>query len=78
MLYLALVALGVDEGVGDVVVRPVQLAREEGVGEAGLGLLAGCGTFLWRGRGGSLGWVSTVLVEEREGQSEERGTIFRG
>jgi hypothetical protein len=69
VLDQALVALRVDEGVGYDVVFAVELAREEGVGEAGAGFLAGCEALgggggcwgLWRGGsvlGGGLkyGW----------------------
>ena len=68
MLDQALVALRVDEAVRDDVVFAVQLAREQGVGEAGAGFLARCQALRWgccwglgrTGKGGVLVWLSVV------------------
>jgi hypothetical protein len=61
----ALVALRVDEGVRDDVVGPVEFAWEEGVGEAGLRLLAGRRALFRGWGGGSLEiWVRGEKGEE--------------
>lgn len=75
MLDQPLVALGVDEGVRDDVVRPVQLAREERVGETCLSLLAGCRAFLRGWGGGSLSGVRYVVEGRRGGDGEVWITI---
>lgn len=72
------VALGLDEGVGDDVVGPVELAREQGVGEAGLGFLAGREALLGGWGGGCLAGKGRVSWDrKRRGLGEEGDTIVR-